>query len=138
VLDAGPVGEYAVKHPHKLRSHRKGRIQYLVRAPGRPQASCGTCLKSRPRPGHPGEFFGYLAHARPFLEGNDRTIPTIFAELTRRAGFHVEWEAIDKDQFLETLTRELLQAGRSLWISSHFHIRRREFSQLTRRPDDSA
>jgi cell filamentation protein len=63
---------------------------------------------------HPGEVFGYLAHAHPFLEGNGRTILTVFAELSRRADFHVEWEAIDKDQFLETLTRELLEPGRIL------------------------
>ena len=61
-----------------------------------------------------GEVFGYLAHAHPFLEGNGRTILTVFADLSRRAGFHVEWEAIDKDQFLEALTRELLEPGKML------------------------
>jgi cell filamentation protein len=63
---------------------------------------------------HPGEVFGYLAHAHPFLEGNGRTILTIFAELSRRSGFHVEWEAIDKAEFLDTLTRELLQPGKAM------------------------
>jgi cell filamentation protein len=63
---------------------------------------------------HPGEVFGYLAHAHPFLEGNGRAILTIFAELSRRGGFHVEWEAIDKVDFLETLTRELLQPGKAI------------------------
>jgi cell filamentation protein len=63
---------------------------------------------------HPGEVFGYLAYAHPFLEGNGRTILTIFAELSRRSGFHVEWEAIDKAQFLDTLTRELLQPGKAI------------------------
>jgi cell filamentation protein len=63
---------------------------------------------------HPGEVFGYLAHAHPFLEGNGRTILTIFAELTRRSRFHVTWEAIDKEQFLETLTRELLQPSKAI------------------------
>ena len=62
---------------------------------------------------HPGEVFGYLAHAHPFLEGNGRTILTIFAELTRRAGFHVAWHEIEKDEFLTTLTDELLQPGKS-------------------------
>ena len=60
---------------------------------------------------HPGEVFGYLAHAHPFLEGNGRTI---YADLSRRARFHVEWEAIDKTEFLETLTRELLDPGKSI------------------------
>lgn len=63
---------------------------------------------------HPGEVFGYLAHAHPFLEGNGRTILTIFAELTRRAGFFIEWEAIDKDEFLQTLTDELLRPGQGI------------------------
>ena len=52
---------------------------------------------------HPGEVFGYFAHAHPFLEGNGRTILTIYAELCRRGGFHIEWEAIDKDAFLQAL-----------------------------------
>jgi cell filamentation protein len=63
---------------------------------------------------HPGEVFGYLAHAQPFLEGNGRTILTIYSELSRRAAFHVEWEAIDKTRFLETLTQELLKPGKSI------------------------
>ena len=63
---------------------------------------------------HPGEVFGYLAHSHPFLEGNGRTILTTFAELTRRASFHITWEAIDKQQFLVTLTEELLQPGRGI------------------------
>jgi cell filamentation protein len=63
---------------------------------------------------HPGEVFGYLAHSHPFLEGNGRTILTIFAELTRRAGFHIEWESIDKRQFLNALTEELLHPGRGI------------------------
>jgi cell filamentation protein len=62
---------------------------------------------------HPGEVFGYLAHAHPFLEGNGRTILTIFAELSRRAGFHIEWEAMDTAEFLVTLTRELLEPGKA-------------------------
>lgn len=62
----------------------------------------------------PGEVFGYLAHSHPFLEGNGRTILTIFAELTRRAGFYIRWEALDKQEFLDTLTRELLQPGRGI------------------------
>lgn len=60
---------------------------------------------------HPGEVFGYLAHSHPFLEGNGRTILTIFAELTRRAGFYIQWDTIDKKEFLDTLTEELLQPG---------------------------
>lgn len=63
---------------------------------------------------HPGEVFGYLAHAHPFLEGNGRTILTVFAELTRRAGFYIKWEDIEKQAFLENLTQELKRPGHGL------------------------
>jgi cell filamentation protein len=63
---------------------------------------------------HPGEVFGYLAHAHPFLEGNGRTILTVYAELCRRGGFHIKWEDIDKDTFLRALTDELLKPGSSM------------------------
>jgi cell filamentation protein len=63
---------------------------------------------------HPGEVFGYLAHAHPFLEGNGRTILTVYAELSRRADFHVEWEAMGRIEFLETLTQELLSPGKAV------------------------
>lgn len=63
---------------------------------------------------HPGEVFGYFAHSHPFLEGNGRTILTIYAELTRRAGFHINWEAIDKGLFLKTLNDELLKPSRGI------------------------
>lgn len=56
---------------------------------------------------HPGEVYGLFAHAHPFLEGNGRTILTVFAELTRRAGFLIRWEEIGKTEFLRTLTDEL-------------------------------
>lgn len=63
---------------------------------------------------HPGEIFGYLAHAHPFLEGNGRTILTVYADLCRRGGFHIKWEDIDKDTFLRALTDELLKPGSSM------------------------
>jgi cell filamentation protein len=63
---------------------------------------------------HPGEVFGYLAHAHPFLEWNGRTILTVYAEMTRRSGFHVAWEAIEKGAFLRALTEELLQPGTAM------------------------
>jgi cell filamentation protein len=63
---------------------------------------------------HPGEVFGILAHAHPFLKGVGRTILTIYSELSRRAEFHVQWEAIEKIKFLDTLTRELLTPGKSI------------------------
>jgi cell filamentation protein len=62
----------------------------------------------------PGEIFGYLAYSHPFLEGNGRTILTVYAELCRRAGFYIEWEAIEKNAFLLALTDELLKPGSSM------------------------
>jgi cell filamentation protein len=63
---------------------------------------------------HPGQVFGYLAHAHPFLEGNGRTILTIYAELCRRADFHIEWEGVEKNTFLRALTNDLLEPGCSM------------------------
>jgi cell filamentation protein len=63
---------------------------------------------------HPGVVFGYFAHAHPFLEGNGRTILTVYAELCRRAGFHIDWEAIEKKPFLDALTQELLKPESSM------------------------
>jgi cell filamentation protein len=60
---------------------------------------------------HPGEVFAYFAHAHPFLEGNGRTILTVYAELCRRGGFHIKWESIEKKPFLDALTEDLLNPG---------------------------
>lgn len=62
----------------------------------------------------PGQIFGYLAHSHPFLEGNGRTILTIFADLCRRANFHIAWHLIPKESFLRSLTYELLRPGEHL------------------------
>ncbi len=68
------------------------------------------------RPGymieHPGEIMGYLAHAHPFLEGNGRTIMTVYNELAHRAGFSIDWRQTNKQDYLGALTRELDQPGR--------------------------
>ncbi len=34
--------------------------------------------------------------------------------MTRRAAFHIKWESIDKQQFLDSLTRELLAPGHGI------------------------
>jgi cell filamentation protein, protein adenylyltransferase len=56
---------------------------------------------------HPGEIVGYLAFSHPFLDGNGRTILTVFSVLAQRAGFSVEWSATDKDAYLDALTKEI-------------------------------
>lgn len=60
----------------------------------------------------PGEVMGYLAYGHPFLDGNGRTIMLIHAELTRRAGFNIDWSTTDKDQYLAALTQELDEPGK--------------------------
>jgi fido (protein-threonine AMPylation protein) len=58
---------------------------------------------------NPGEIFGFFAHAHPFLDGNGRTILTVYSELCRRAGFLIDWPQIPKSDFLMALTKELMR-----------------------------
>jgi cell filamentation protein len=58
---------------------------------------------------NPGEIFGFFAHAHPFLDGNGRTILTVYSELCRRAGFLIDWPQIPKSDFLGALTKELMK-----------------------------
>ena len=55
----------------------------------------------------PGEVLGYLAFGHPFLDGNGRTIVTLFSVLAQRAGFSIDWSRTDKDAYLDALTREI-------------------------------
>lgn len=71
----------------------------------------------------PGEVFGLLAYAHPFLEGNGRTLMTVHADLARRAGLHIAWQDIAKADFLAALTAELRQPGRALDALLGPHIR---------------
>jgi len=63
---------------------------------------------------HPGQVFGELAYAHPFLDGNGRTILLVHMELCARAGFHLAWEATTRDAFLNALTEELGRPGDAL------------------------
>ncbi|GAK46644.1 filamentation induced by cAMP protein Fic [Tepidicaulis marinus] len=60
----------------------------------------------------PGEIFGQLAHAHPFLEGNGRTILAVHSEITRRAGVSIDWARTNKQDYLRALTAELEQPGK--------------------------
>ena len=71
----------------------------------------------------PGEVFGALAYAHPFLDNNGRTLMTVHADLTRRAGFHVDRTAIRKPEFLAALTAELRQPGTALDALLLPHVR---------------
>ncbi len=56
---------------------------------------------------HPGEVMGYLAFGHPFLDGNGRTIVTLFSVMAQRAGFSLDWSATDKNAYLDALTKEI-------------------------------
>jgi cell filamentation protein len=55
----------------------------------------------------PGEIMGYLAYAHPFLDGNGRTIMTVYSMLAQRAGFSIDWSATTKHGYLDALTKEI-------------------------------
>lgn len=60
----------------------------------------------------PGEVMGYLAYAHPFLDGNGRAIMVVYAILSRRAGFSIDWATTDKADYLFALTKELNDPGK--------------------------
>jgi cell filamentation protein len=80
-------------------------------------------LDSQKMRANPGEIFGALAYAHPFLEGNGRTIMTVHADLARRAGFHIDWAPIGKAEFLTALTAELRAPGTALDALVLPHVR---------------
>ena len=60
---------------------------------------------------HPSEIMGLLAHAHPFLDGNGRTIMLIHADLCDRAEISIDWEKINKQDYLKVLTKEIYLPG---------------------------
>jgi cell filamentation protein len=60
----------------------------------------------------PGEVMGYLAYAHPFLDGNGRAIMVVYAILSLRAGFSIDWAATTKASYLFALTNELDDPGK--------------------------
>ncbi len=100
-LAIGKAGRYDLfAHPGDVRRA----VEY-----GLDMARDPASMRSRP-----GEVFGTLAYAHPFLEGNGRTLMTVHADLARRAGFHIDWPAISKAEFLPALTEELRKPGTAL------------------------
>jgi len=51
-----------------------------------------------------GEVYGELAFNHPFLDGNGRSLNTVFSEVCRRAGFDLAWERMDRARYLQCLT----------------------------------
>lgn len=72
----------------------------------------------------PGEILGLLCHGHPMLDGNGRTLMTVHAELSRRAGIRIVWEDVAKADYLAALTRELERPGRVLDVFLAAHVRR--------------
>jgi cell filamentation protein len=60
----------------------------------------------------PGDVFGNLAYAHPFLDGNGRTIVVVHAVLANRAGISIDWSATKKTALLNALTTEIDEPGR--------------------------
>lgn len=90
-------------------SVRKGRVIFANPSEIRPAAEFAL-RKGQEKDylrAHPGEIMGYLAFSHPFLDGNGRTIVTVFSVMAQRAGFSVEWSATDKDAYLDALTKEI-------------------------------
>ena len=83
----------------------------------------GMGLDTRRLRAGPGEVFGALAYAHPFLETNGRTLMAVHADLTRRAGFHIDWSAIGKAEFPTARTAELRKPGSSRDALLLLHVR---------------
>ena len=62
----------------------------------------------------PGEVMGLFAFGHPFLDGNGRTMLLVHAELCRRAGFSILWQATRKNDYLLALTQEITSPGKGL------------------------
>jgi fido (protein-threonine AMPylation protein) len=60
----------------------------------------------------PGDVFGNLAFAHPFLDGNGRTLMVVHAVLANRAGISIDWSATDKTAFLAAVTKRIKHPGK--------------------------
>lgn len=57
---------------------------------------------------HLGQTYGELAFNHPFLDGNGRSLNTVFSEMARRAGFGIAWDKVIKRTYLAHLTNATL------------------------------
>lgn len=55
-----------------------------------------------------GYVYGELAFNHPFLDGNGRSLNTVFTEMLRRSGLKMNWEAVDRSEYLDHLTQAVL------------------------------
>ena len=57
----------------------------------------------------PGEILGLFAYGHPFFDGNGRTMLLVHTELCRRAGMYIDWQRMQKRDYLTALSNELLK-----------------------------
>lgn len=55
----------------------------------------------------PGDAYSLLCYSHPFLDGNGRSLLLVHSEMLRRSSAHIEWENVDPEAFLSTLTIDL-------------------------------
>lgn len=84
-----------------------------------------------------------FAYGHPFLDGNGRTMLLVHMELSRRAGFSIDWSATHKKDYLHALSQEIetpargildtyllqfrrLQVDRDVWSKSILEIKGRD------------
>ena len=61
----------------------------------------------------PGAVMGAFAWAHPFLDGNGRAMLLLHAQMCKRAGIRIDWQATRKDDYLNALTAELVDPKRN-------------------------
>lgn len=94
------------------------RVSSLFATPGDAQrnieAGISMGLDPATMRSQPGEVFGRLAKARPFLEGNGRALMAVHADLARRADINIDWSQITKPAFMSALAKELKDSGSAM------------------------
>ena len=94
------------------------RISSLFATPGdarrNMEAGLGMGLDPTTMGNRPGEVFGRLAEAHPFLEGNGRVLMVVHADLARRADINIDWSQITKPAFMAALAKELTDPGSAM------------------------
>lgn len=63
---------------------------------------------------NPGEVMGLFAYGHPFLDGNGRTMLIIHSALCNRAGFSIDWNNANKNDYLNALSNEIYNPGKGV------------------------
>ena len=62
----------------------------------------------------PGEVFGLLAHAHPFLEGNGRTLLLVHSVLAERANISINCKKIETNEFFKGFNTRIRSAQKQI------------------------